>query len=266
MEQQVVGVLLGVGSLAVGYLFSKLAAWNSQEAEHLKNVPRYYKFSELERDLSNYSSGVQSNILVEGVVRKVGSSLFSDAAGVDGAGKLVLTTDVRKVFNEETGKWEDRSDTLTNQRLSVPFKLVDRVGGAITVENVHQASGFRSVLQLVHQSKSSPEQRTVGDYATNVTVNEIPTGSKVMEYMLLYGSPFAGLGDAMQVGTGNHSRIIFYPQEVGRSISSLISKRELFAQINSTIGAVLMIGGAALIVFAIIPLIQRHRRQQQDIH
>ena len=266
MEQQVVGVLLGVGSLAVGYFFSKLATWSSQEVEHLKNVPRYYKFSELERDLTNYSSGVQSNILVEGVVRKDGTSLFSDAAGVDGAGKLVLTTDVRKVFNEEKGKWEDRSDTLTNQSLSVPFKLVDRVGGAITVENVHQASGFRSIMQLVHQSKSSPEQRTVGDYATNVIINEIPTGSKVMEYMLIYGSSFAGLGDAMQVGTGNHSRIVFYPREVGRSISSLISRRELFAQMNSIIATVLMVGGIALIVFAIIPLIQRHRRQRQHTH
>lgn len=268
MEQQLLGVALGVGSLAAGYFFSKLATWGNKEVEHLKDIPRYYNLSELERDLNNSPSGVQSRVMVEGIVRRqrTGSTvLFSDDAGVDGAAKLIISTELRKTYNEGTGKWEERRDTMTNQCLSIPFQLADRYGNNLTIENIHLSHGFRSVLQMINQKRSSLEQRSVGDYATNITLNDIPIGSRVIEYMLVYGSPLAALGDAMQFGIGKESHIVFYPEEVGKSILSLISEHEMFVHVNRFISVVLTIGGISLLVLTtLLPLIRQRQRERND--
>ena len=265
MEQQILGVALGVSAVGIGYIFSRVSSWTSQEVDHLRNTPRYYNFSSLREDISRDATGVRPNILVEGLVRKEGfGGLFSDNAGVEGAAKLVTTTEYVKVHNEQTGNWNEHSETVTNQKLSLPFKLSDRYGNTITVENVHCADNFRSLLQMVHQSKHTPEKRTVGDYATHVRLNEIPTGSLTREYLLLYGSTFAGLGDAMQMGFGSDSYIIFYPQVVSTSIRSLISQRETVAQIERVVSILLIVGGVSLVVLATFPLVQRWWQSQQQ--
>lgn len=271
MEQHIVGVLLGAGSVAVGYFFSKVAVWFQNEADYLRHAPRYHNFADLERDLANgTTSGFQSRILVEGIVSKDKTVLFSDKGGIDGAAKLVISTSLRKVLDEESGKWEEKRDTFTNQCLSVPFKLVDRKGSSLTVENVHLASGFRRILQLVYQSKDVPEQRSIGDYATGLTLSEISAGSEMKEYMLLYGATFAGFGDAMQFGIdGSTSRIIFYPTEVGHSIKSMISEREFMVGFNQVLSKLFTVGGLALIFVASIHLVlklSRKWRQDRDRH
>lgn len=265
-EQHLFGAVVGFGSLAVGYLFSKLATWGDKEVQHLKHVPRYYNYADLERDLSGTSTGIRSRVMVEGVARKEGiAGLYSDNGGVDGAAKLVTTTEMRRVYNDTTGKWEEKGNTMTNQSISIPFLLKDRAGNRITVENVHLAHGFQSVLQLVYQTKTSPEQRSIGDYATNVTLSEIPMGSRIKEHMLLYGTTLAVLGDAMQFGVGNESRIIFYPEEVGKSISLLISRREMFVHFSRFMSTLLIVGGISLLALTVIvPIIRERQRRSAN--
>ena len=262
-EQVVIGVILGAGSLAVGYILSRVSDWYKEEAEHLSQAPRYYNFSDLESHLVNRPDGTRSNILVQGTVRSDGSTLYSEKGGIDGAAKLVKSTSIRKVLNEETGQWNEKRNTLTNQCLSVPFRLVDRRGSTLIVENVHLASGFKSILELVYQSKDAPEHRTIGDFATGVTLNEIPTGTVSKEYMLLYGASFAAFGDAMQAGIGKTSRVVFYPTEVGHTIKSLIAQRNQIAQINNVLSTIFVICGFSLIVVATVPLIIKLWRERQ---
>lgn len=254
------GAMLGVGAVAVGYLLSRLAQWSEEEASDMKSASRYRDLSELQRDLSRQKEGVKSRVFVEGVVRKDKNSvsLESEETGVSGAVKLVLTTSYRRVLNDSTGKWEERSDTLTNQNLSVPFRLEDPRGNGLTVEQFHRCTGHRSVLKLVHQSKSGSEGRTLGDYASNVTVSQIPTGSLTREYMLLYGTTLAMLGEAVDTGSTVFTKsITFYPEKVGTSIGSLISDHEAMARAQQVVSAVLIVGGTCVLVLTLLPYLKR---------
>ena len=264
--EQLFGAVLGVGSIAVGYLLSKLAKWSDEEASDLKSVRRYYNLSDLQRDLSRQKGGVMSRVFVEGVVRKDRNSvsLESEETGVSGAVKTVLTTSYTKVQNDATGKWEERSETLTNQNLSVPFRLEDSHGNGVTVEQFHQCTGYRSVLKLVHQRKTGSEGRTLGDYASNVTVNQIPTGTLTREYMLLYGTTIAMLGEAVNTGSAFSKVVSFHPEKVGSSINSLILHHETMAHIQQVVSTVLIIGGACIVVLTVLPLLRRHFNRERD--
>ena len=179
--------------------------------------------------------------------------------------KLVLTTSYHKVQNDVTGKWEEKSETLTNQNLSVPFKLEDTRGNGITVEQFHRCAGYRSVLKLVHQSKEGSEGRTLGDYASNVTINQIPTGTLTREYMLLYGTTIAMLGEAVDTGSTIFSKnIAFYPEKVGSNISSLISYHENMALLQQVVSTVLIVGGACVVLLTALPLLRRHFTRERD--
>lgn len=270
MEQQGLGILLGLGSLAVGYVFSKIGEWGGKEVDRLKNVPRYYNYSKLRDDLSASPTGVLSQVMLQGTARRPSNSpsLYSEEAGIEGAARLVITTTTARVYNETNGKWEEKNTNLTNLCLSVPFTLTDSDGKGVTVENIHMSSGFRSVLQLVYQTKRDTEQRSIGDYATNMTLSEIPVGSKTKEYMLLYGSMLAGIGDAMHLGGGRGDSIVFYPDQVGKSIRSLIYEKEMIVQFSKFASTVLLVGGVSMIFIAIIlpwikERLQREREREQ---
>ena len=77
------------------------------------------------------------------------------------------------------------------------------------------------------------EGKSLGDYAIDITVNEIPMGKRVTtELMLCFGSPLAGFGMAV-VRTKNvlQSQVVFTPQEVSTSVQALIMKHEVVASI-----------------------------------
>lgn len=257
MEQQAVGVLLGAGSLLVGYLMSKLAESQGSEVDYLRNVPKYRNLGSLKSDLSKTPSN-RADVLIEGIVRQGHTSIRSEAAGVSGAAKLVTTTDYVKVYNSETAQWNRHSSTTENSRVSVPFRVVDQAGGSVVVESVHQAGGFRSLLQQVYKDHIKPNQRSIGDFATAITVNETPDGSLKRELMLVFGSSFAGYGQAMLMQQSElKTDVVFFPSEVSTSIRALISRREMVASGLRFVSLLLLVGGGALILFASLPLLRR---------
>lgn len=257
MEHQVYGVLAGAGSLLLGYLFSRLADSRSKDFEHLKNVPRYYNMSELKKDLSA-SPSQGGTVMIEGIVRKDTDALISENAGIEGAARLVTTTNYVRVLRPEKERWDEVSRTTENLKLSVPFKVVDPKGGHVRVESIHQASYFRSLMELVYQDRSIPEQRTIGDYATNITVNEIPNGSLRQEFMLTFGSSMAGYGTARLMKAGLlGSEVVFHPVEVGKSIHTLLSQQEMIVAGHRLLALVLIVGGSTLVVLAGVPLVRR---------
>lgn len=257
MEQHVYAVLAGAGSLLLGYVISRIADSRSKDYEHLQNVPRYYDMAQLKKDLSS-SNGQKRTVMVQGIVRKDTEALISENVGIEGAARLVTTTNYVRVLRPDKGNWEEVSRTTENLSLSVPFKVADAKGGYVRMESVHKASYFRSLLELVYQDRSVPEQRTLGDYATNMTVSEIPNGSLRQEYMLTFGSSIAGYGTAQLVKTGLLSNeVLFHPAEVAKSIRSLLSQEELIVAAHRFLAIVLICGGSALVIFAGIPLLRR---------
>ena len=171
MEQQVVGLVLGASSLLAGYFLRKLADLRVEEVSYLHHVPKFRNFGQLREHLKS-SPQQTADVLVEGTAEKLGNAgLYSEKAGLDGAARVVTTTRYSKIYHEETRKWCDMSNTVENVNISLPFKLVDLQGSSIRVESVHAAGGFRQVLQHVYQEKTIPEQRSMGDYATNITLN-----------------------------------------------------------------------------------------------
>ena len=248
-----------MSALGLGYLLSRVSMWTSSETKRLQQRPAYYNFSRLTDDLKKSSNGTLSNVFVQGSAVKYQNGLSVDGSGLDGAAKLVTTTMYTKVYNLEKEKWDDRSETIVNQCVSVPFRLSDRSHHGIIIENIHNATNFKSILNIVNQSKTHPERRTLGDHATNMILQEIPNGSLTKEYLLLYGTDFAALGDAVQTGLNGSSNIVFYPQEVSSSIRSLISSREMIAQIEHLVSVLLMVGGTIQIA---IQLYFIHRRKR----
>lgn len=256
------GVLLGAGSMLVGYLFSKLASSQENEVDYLKNVPRYRNLGELQTDLEKLPAQ-RADVLVEGIVRKHASSLSCETAGLDGAAKLVTTTDYTKVWDPKTGGWSEHTSSTENSRISVPFRLADQKGRSVIVESVHQAGGFRSLLQQVYQHRTKPEQRTIGDFATNVTVSEIPNGTLRRELLLVFGTSFAGYGQAMLVQQADFKPdVVFFPSEVSTTIRALISHREMIASGLKFLSLVLIAGGGVLVLFAALPLLRRMLQQE----
>ena len=259
MEQAVLGAIIGGGSLALGYILSKLADLREQEVSYLHEVPQFRDFGKLREHLRN-SPGQKADVMVEGKVEKLGNAaLFSEKAGIEGAARIVSTTTYSKVYNEETQKWRDISNTIENVNLSLPFKLVDTKDSYIRVESVHTAGGCRQVLQSIFQEKILPEQRSMGDYATSVALKEIPSGSLTREFMLVFGTPLAGYGCAVLTKSSFFSggEVSFTPVEVSSSISSLISRNEMIAKTFKFLSFVLLVGGGTVVVLSAVPLVVR---------
>ena len=263
MDQQIAGVLLGAGAMFAGYLISKLAESQRQEVDRLSSVPRYRSLGDLKTDLEKLPSQ-RADVLVEGIVRKHTSSLSSKNGGVDGAARLVTTTNYTKVYDTEKGVWNDRSSSTENSRLSIPFQLTDPKGRKVIVESVHQARGFWSLLQQVYQERTQPEHRTIGDLATTLTVNELPNGFLKRELMLLFGTSFAGYGQAMLVTQQSSPHVVFLPSEVSHSIRDLLSHKEMIVSGLRFFSIVLIAGGGALVIFAAIPFLKKAFSSSQE--
>ena len=259
--------VVGVASTAIGYLFRNLSANRVKKTEYLHHTPRFTSFgSELYSYLKQHPNQ-QAHILLEGTVEQAGDqNLYSDKAGVGGAGRSMTTVQYYKMRNEYTQwKWVDTSRTTENLCLSVPFNLKGRDGYSVRVENTHLADGFRSMLSLAYEDSVTHEGKSLGDYAIDMTVNEIPMGKRVTELMLCFGSPLAGFGMAV-VRTKNvvQSQVVFTPQEVSTSVQALIMKHEVVASIYHFISWVFFAVAGGAVVFVVAPRLLglRHRRRE----
>ena len=266
-EPLLVGVFIGGVSLLGGYVLRRVSELRAQEVSYLHQVPQFTDFSALRRHLKN-SPGGRADVLVEGRVGKLGdAALASEKAGLEGAARLVTTTTYTKVYNEESEKWREMSNTVENMRASLPLKLEDPRGSCVRVENVHSAGGFRSLLQRVYQEKRLPEQRTLGDFATTVvTLKEIPNGSLTRDYLLLFNTSLAGFGSAVLqnqslFGSGD---VVFTPSEVGHSIRGLISRNEMLAGAIRVVSVILLVAGGSVLVLTLTPLVVGLVRQARE--
>ena len=269
MEQQVVGVALGASSLLLGYIIHRAAQMRLEELSYLKHIPRFSNFGGLRDHLRN-SPNQRADVLIEGSVEKLNDNvLTSEKTGLEGAAKLVTTTTYTKVYQESSEsdrgtarepRWRDMSNTIENVNISVPFKLVDSQGNSVNVATVHQAGGFRQVLQPVWQEKVLPDSRHMGDYLTNMTLREIPNGSLTREFLLVFGTSIGAYGNAslQQKQSGffsNKEAVIFSPVEVGTSIRALISRNELIVNGMKFVSLVFLVGGGSIILITFLPLL-----------
>lgn len=259
MEQNAVaGTVIGIASMVGGYLFRKLLEGTSQKLSEMRHVPRFTNLGELKNHLTACPSQ-QDNVIVEGVVQKLGNgSLQSEKAGVEGAAHVIATTTSTKVYDDERKRWGERSNAVVNLNIALPFKLVDSNGNYIRVNSVNDAGGFQSVLKLVFQEKTLPEKRSIGDFATGMALSEIPNGSHMQEFVLLFGSPLAGVGTAvLSKQSMFNTEVIFTPKEVAPSIHELFSRNETMASTYKFLSLLLLFGGGALIVFSLAPVVYR---------
>ena len=258
MEHLVTGVVLGGVSLLGGYLLHKVSEIRAQEVSYLNQVPQFRDFSVLRNHLKS-SPGQRADVLVEGRVTKLGdAALVSEKSGLEGAARLVTTTTYTKVYNEETGKWRDMSNTVENMNASLPFSLEDAQGSSIRVDSVNKAGGFRQLLQRVYQHKTVPEKRTMGDFATNVVaLKEIPNGALTRDYLLLFGTPLAGYGGAVlqKQSLFSSGEVLFTPTEVGSSVRDLISRNEMIASALKFASVILLVAGGSIFLFSVTPLV-----------
>ena len=267
----VTGVVLGGVSLLGGYVLRKLAELRAEQVSYLHQVPKFRDLAAL-RDHLRSSPGQRADVLVEGRVKKLGdAALISEKAGLEGAARLMTTTTYTKMYNEESGKWRDLSNTVENTKASRPFLLEDSRGNGVRVDIVHTAGGFRQLLERVYQERTQPEQRTMGDFATNVvTLKEIPNGSLKREFLLLFGTTLAGYGAAVleKQSIFSGGEMAFTPAEVGHSIDGLISRNEVMASAMKFFSTLLLVAGSSILLFTVAPvlvgLIQERRGRERE--
>lgn len=251
------GVVIGASSLLAGYLLHHLSQMRSKELSYLQLVPQFADMKKLREHLANCPEQ-KADVLVEGVAKKLGpETLKSEKSGVEGAAKLVTTTSYNKVLNTQTGKYNEASSTMENLKISVPFQLVDRRGGTVTIRSVHTASGFRQLLERVWQERVGPDSRSIGDYATNTELREIPNGSLTREFLLTFGTSLGAYGAASLESKSflNSGDVNFTPFEVSSSIQGLISRNETIVTVLKFFSMVFLVGGGGILLLAAVPLV-----------
>ena len=259
MAEQLVGVVLGATSLLAGYAFHQFSQMRSKELSYLQHVPQFTNMQKLREHLLNCQDN-KADVLIEGVVKKLGSeALKSEKGGVEGAAKLVTTTMYKKVYDSTNSKWNDVSSSIENLCVSVPFQLSDRNGVTVTVQPIHNAGGFRQILERVWQERVGPDSRSLGDYATNTELKEISNGSHTREFLLTFGTTLGAYGTAtLQSKTFLSSGSInFIPSEVSSSIQGLMETRELIVSVFSFMSLLFVVGGGGLLLFSTVPLVMR---------
>ncbi len=270
-HEQAAGVVLGAVSLFAGYVLRKLAQARAEDLSNLNHVPQFQDFSKL-RDHLKDSPSQSADVLIQGRVEKLDKVVTSEKSEQEGAARLVTTTTYTKVLHEREGqpkKWRDTSNTIENVNISVPFKLVDKRGNDITVHAVHQAVGFRQVLQRVWQDKVQPDSRSLGDFATNLTLKEISNGSLTREFLLLFGTSVGAYGTAAleKQSLFSSGQVSFTPLEVNSSIQSLISRNEMILGSMKLFSVIFLVGGGSILfitgVSLLFRLLEGQKRNEQ---
>ena len=257
MEQHLFGIALGASSLLAGWLLHNLSKSRSEALSYLQDVPKFTDLGKLRQHL-NECPDKQAEVLVQGEVKKLGSeALKSEKASTEGAARLVTTTIYRKVYNQNTDKWTDSSSTIENVCVSVPFSLVDRRGNSLNINSVTKAGGFRLILERVWQNSTQPDSRSIGDFATNLTLKEIPNGTITREYLLVFGSTLGAHGVATLQNQSliSSGTITLVPTEVSASINGLIARNEMVVNTLKFLSMLLLIGGGSVLIFALVPMV-----------
>lgn len=271
MEQQAIGVVLGATSLFAGYILRKLAQMRAEDLFYLNHVPQFQDFKQLKDHLKN-SPNQNAEVLLQGRVEKLDKALTSEKTELQGAARLVTTTTYTKVLHQQEGqpkKWRDMSNTIENLNVSVPFKLVDGSGNHVTVRGAHEAGGFRHVLQRVWQDKVQADSRSLGDFATNMALKEIPNGSLTRQFLLVFGSSIGAYGNAVLESQSllSSGQVSFTPVEVNSSIRSLISKNEMILGSMKLFSVIFLVGGGSILfitgISLLFRLLERERREDQ---
>ena len=258
MEQHVFGALVGAASILAGYILNELSQMRSKELSYLHLVPQFTNLKELRNHLATIPDQT-ADVLVEGVVKKLGSEVQkSEKAGVEGVAKLVTTTSYKKVYHSQSNKWNDVSSTIENLNVSIPFKLEDVKGNSINIQTIHNAGGYRQILNRVWQEKTIPEARSIADHATNITIKEIPNGTLTREFLLLFGTSVGAYGTATLQGNSliSSGTVTFTPTEVSSSIEGLITKNEVIVSTFKFFSVILLVGGGGVLFLSIIPLLR----------
>jgi hypothetical protein len=260
-------VFVGGVSLGIGFLFSSLANSKAQRTAYLRGSPKFSSFgAELHQHLKSQPDH-ESNVLLEGTTQKLdGFHLYSERAGVIGAGRIVTTVEHYKTKDEyNKGRWINMSNTTENLCLSVPFNLKGVDGSVVRVENAHNSDGFRKILSVAYKDNITHEGKTLGDFAVDITINRIPMGKEVTELMLYFGVPFAGYGQAKLLSNSVDTSIVFSPQEVSSNIDSLISSNESVASLFRFFSWTFFAVAGGTVVFVIAPkLLQLIQRESED--
>ena len=259
MEQHLFGALLGTSSLLVGYVLHQLSQTRMREFSYLQHVAQFSDINKLRKHLA-VSPENKAEVLFEGTVKKIGKeALKSENSGMEGAAKLVTTTTYKKVYNQASNTWKESSNSIENVCSSVPFTLSDKQGNLLTIQSVKKAGGFRPILERVWQEKTPPDSRSFGDYATNMTVKEIPNGSLMREYLLLFGSPMAAYGIATIENQSylSSGTVTLVPTEVSSSIHGLISRNEMVVDVLKFFSVFFFVCGGGVLLFCVIPLAKK---------
>ncbi len=257
-QQAAIGAAIGATSLFIGYILHQVSQNRSRDLSYLQHVAQFTNMGELKKHLAKCPDQ-RADVLIEGTVRKSSEALKTENSSVEGAAKYITTTTYTKIYHPETEKWNETSSTTENMRISVPFHLADPSGDVVTVQSVHSAGGFRQILERVWQDKVTPSQRTIGDYATNVALREIPAGYHVREYLLLFGSSMGAYGVATLQGNSfmSSGSVTFTPGDVSSSIDGLISRNEVIVNTLKFLAMLFFVGGGGILVISSVPLVLR---------
>ena len=255
--------VIGATAIAGSYLLQYLYNITAERAVNFRLTPKFTSFGPKLKNFLSSQPNQEAMILVEGSVEQYDKKSLSSLKGeFSGAGKVALTTEYFKSKVENTeNAWRDTSRTTENIRISVPFALRDSSNNVVLVDGVHNAIGFDQLLQMVYQEHLTDKGKTVGDYATGMTIQEIPVSISTQEFLLVFGTRFGGYGRAslQNMGTswlgGPSTMVKFYPEEVGSSIRNLIDSQEIIARAFRWLSWVLFVGGGFAIVFVAAPFI-----------
>ena len=127
------------------------------------------------------------------------------------------------------------------------------------------------MLSMAYQEHLTDKGKTMGDYATGMTFQEIPISISTQEYILIFGTKFGGYGRATLQSAntsswwGGPNKIVkFYPEEVGSLIKGLIDSQEMVACVLRWLSWVFFVGGGLVIVFFAAPCIWRFLQGRQS--
>ena len=134
----------------------------------------------------------------------------------------------------------------------MPFSLIDSLENSLNIKFVNKAEEFQPILEMVWQDETRPESRSIGDFATNMVLNEIPYGTLTKEYLLVFGSTLGAHGVAtLQNRSGT---ITLVPTEVSTSINGLIAHKKKNVNTLRFIIVFLLISGVFSLIAVVVYL------------
>ena len=248
------GVAASAASLMAGCFLHRFSQTNTKPKElaYPQHVPDFTNMQKLQEHLVNCPDN-KADVLIEGVVKKLDSkALETEKSGEEGAARLVTTTTHKKVYDSASREWDDKSSSIENPCESVPFQMLDEDGMTVKVQQIHDAGGFRHILDLVWEEKAGPPVSHSRDYATNTKLKDIPNGSHTREFLLTFGTTLCAYGTATlhKKGFQSSAYVNFIPSEI-------ISTTENATGETSLMPKLFIVGGGVSLLYFTVPLVMR---------